>query len=80
VGNGNITLLDFCASWCAPCAAATQDVQPFVQEMVQNGIGVNFIRVLVDGPPPGVDATLSDSQNWSTTYGNPYPVLTGLAD
>lgn len=76
IGNGNLTILDFCAAWCAPCASATPGIAPFVQEMADNGIGVNFLQLMVDGPVAGDDATLAHAQAWSSIYSNPHPVLT----
>lgn len=64
-------LLSESATWCGPCNAE----QPELVQAVQDDPTFCVFNVLVDGPKPGVRATMQDVYNWTQTHGQNFPVV-----
>lgn len=63
VGKGNYVLIDFWASWCAPCMQEMDNVKAVYQKYHEKGfeiIGLSFDR----GRQPWVNAIQSHQLNW----------------
>ncbi len=74
---GKYVILDFCAVWCVPCNQLAQLEPGIVQQLQNEHIPIEFVTVLIDGPTPGVPATLTNAQAWAQNYHLSNPVLFG---
>lgn len=64
-------LLSEAATWCGPCNAE----QPALVQAVMDDPNFCVFNVLVDGPTPGVRATMKDVYNWTQTHQQNFPVV-----
>jgi len=60
------------ARWCGPCNEAAKTSEAMWEEFSNQGIV--FVEMLVDGPTPGKQATLTDIQFWAKKYHLQFPV------
>lgn len=63
------------AVWCGPCNQEAKTILPGKYQKYQP-LGGQFIVGLVDGPKPGVAATVSDITKWTQKYDVGYPLVT----
>ena len=74
---GKYVILDFCAIWCVPCNELAEEIPGIEQAIQAEHIPFEFVEVLVDGPTPGVPATLANAHNLALTFHLSSPVLFG---
>ncbi|MBQ5548319.1 MAG: TlpA family protein disulfide reductase [Prevotella sp.] len=68
VGKGQVTLVDFWASWCGPCRRAIPDIKSLYEKY--NGKGMSFLGVAVWDEPADTRGAIEELQI-------PWPVIVG---
>ncbi|MBM4356492.1 MAG: hypothetical protein FJ096_00120 [Deltaproteobacteria bacterium] len=63
------------AVWCGPCNQEAKSLLPGKYKEYQP-MGGQFLIGLVDGPKPGISATISDITKWTQKYDVGYPLVT----
>lgn len=77
---GRYLILDVCANWCSACAIVAPQIPATLAALAAQGIDVDLVPVLRDGPTPGTASTQGDAVAWRQTFGLPGPALHASGD
>lgn len=71
--HGQAVLLNFWATWCAPCVAETPDLVALYQKYSPDGLVI--VGVSLDDSPDGVNPPTSLVSSFASNNGMSYPIL-----
>ncbi|MFN7976591.1 MAG: Calx-beta domain-containing protein [Vicinamibacterales bacterium] len=77
---GRFLILDVCANWCSACALVAPQIPSTLAALAAQGIDVDLVPVLREGPSPGTASTQTDAVAWRQAFALPGIALHASGD